>query len=250
MHEPTIIVGQEAALHYIIQQNAQILAELKQVRSKLTMLTQDEQTAFNNLNSGVGKLVTDFGTYQSANDTAMKAKDDLIAALQKQVADLGGQAAAKDKTIADLQAADQQASADVATAANAATATIGTLDQHIVALGGTPVATPPANPPAAPTGLTATPGDGRVNLSWTAGDNTTTGYDVQRGTTTGGPYTSLAPQAPVQGTTDSDTAVTNGTTYFYVVVAMGPGGKSAPSNEASATPQAATPPPAGGGATP
>ena len=48
-------------------------------------------------------------------------------------------------------------------------------------------ATPQATPPAAPTGVTATPGNGQVALSWTASAGATS-YNVKRATVSGGPY--------------------------------------------------------------
>ena len=88
------------------------------------------------------------------------------------------------------------------------------------------------NPPATPTGLTATAGNGVVNLTWTA-SATATSYGVSRGTASGGPYTSLgSPSA----TAYADSAVTNGTTYYYVVSATNANGTSANSAPASATP--------------
>jgi len=63
-----------------------------------------------------------------------------------------------------------------------------------------------------------------------------TGYNVKRSTTMGGPYTTIA--SSVAGTSYEDDNVVNGTTYYYVVTAIGAGGESANSNEASATPQA------------
>jgi fibronectin type 3 domain-containing protein len=59
---------------------------------------------------------------------------------------------------------------------------------------------------------------------------------VKRSTTSGGPYTNLA--TGIAGTTYTDTSAANGTTYFYVVTAVGAGGESGNSNEASATPTA------------
>ena len=90
-------------------------------------------------------------------------------------------------------------------------------------------------PPSAPTGLTATPGIQKVNLSWNSSP-TATSYNVKRSTTSGGPYTTIAPN--VTGTSYSDTAVSVGTTYFYVVSAVNPTGESPNSNQASAAPLA------------
>ncbi|NIO81063.1 MAG: hypothetical protein GTN53_10675, partial [Candidatus Aminicenantes bacterium] len=96
-------------------------------------------------------------------------------------------------------------------------------------------ATPFDNPPAAPTGLTATAGNGQVDLDWA--DNTESdlaSYNVKRATTTGGPYTQVA---NVTVSSWNDTTVTNGTTYYYVVTAVDTGSnESGNSNEASATP--------------
>lgn len=92
-------------------------------------------------------------------------------------------------------------------------------------------------PPPAPTGLTATAGDKQVSLSWTASARATS-YHVKRATVTGGPYTQVG--APT-GTSFTDTGLTNGTTYYYVVSALNNGGESANSGEKSATPQAAPP---------
>jgi hypothetical protein len=96
-------------------------------------------------------------------------------------------------------------------------------------------------PPGAPTGLTATGGNGRVDLSWTPPSNGSppTAYDVQRGTTTGGETTIASPT----GTSYADLGVSNGTTYWYRVVARNSAGAGPPSAEASATPAAPPPPP-------
>jgi fibronectin type 3 domain-containing protein len=89
-------------------------------------------------------------------------------------------------------------------------------------------------PPTAPSGLTAQPALSKVTLNWTAGSGTAS-YNVYRSTTAGGEGTT--PYATgVTSTTYIDTNVTNGTTYFYTVVADNAGGLSAPTNEASATP--------------
>ncbi|MEW6181641.1 MAG: LamG-like jellyroll fold domain-containing protein [Bacillota bacterium] len=89
--------------------------------------------------------------------------------------------------------------------------------------------------PSAPTGLTATAGDAQVDLSWDTVSGADT-YNVKRSTTSGGPYTTIAES--VTSTTYTDTGVTNGTTYYYVVSAVNAGGESGNSSEASATPQA------------
>ena len=99
-------------------------------------------------------------------------------------------------------------------------------------------ATGPCIPPAAPASLTATGGAGSVALSWAAVTGATE-YHVLRGTTTGGPYTQIALVTGTTGTTYSDTAVTGGTTYFYVVRAANNATcESGNSPEASATPTA------------
>jgi len=95
-------------------------------------------------------------------------------------------------------------------------------------------ATPAAPVPSTPTGLNATPGDGQVSLSWTASDGATS-YNVERSTVDGGPFTSIANQA---GTSYTDTSVTDGTTYYYVLAADNASGESPNSAEASATPAA------------
>ena len=88
-------------------------------------------------------------------------------------------------------------------------------------------------PPLAPTGLTAHGGDTKVTLSWSAALGATR-YNVKRSLTPGGPYSSI--NAAVQGPSYTDTNVTNGTTYYYVVSASNFEGESGDSNEASATP--------------
>lgn len=93
---------------------------------------------------------------------------------------------------------------------------------------------PISSPVLAPGNLTATAGETKITLSWTAVDGTT-GYHVKRSTTAGGPYTTIVSNE--SGTTYVDTAVQNGTTYYYVLTAITANGESNPSNEASATPQ-------------
>ncbi|MGC1910569.1 MAG: fibronectin type III domain-containing protein, partial [Candidatus Acidiferrales bacterium] len=87
--------------------------------------------------------------------------------------------------------------------------------------------TAPAAPPAAPAGLQATAGNSQVSLTWTASAGATS-YHVKRSTTSGGPYTQVAAPTTTSGT---DTGLTNGTTYFYVVSALNTAGESANSSQ-------------------
>jgi len=88
--------------------------------------------------------------------------------------------------------------------------------------------------PAAPTNLTATAGNAQVALSWSASSGATS-YNVKRSTTSGGPYTTIS--SPTT-TSYTDTGLTNGTTYYYVVSAVNTAGESSNSTQVSATPQA------------
>jgi len=90
--------------------------------------------------------------------------------------------------------------------------------------------------PAMPTGLTATAGNAQVTLSWNASSGATS-YHVKRGTTIGGPYTQVG--APTT-TSDTDTGLTDGTPYYYVVSALDSAGESANSGEVNATPVASS----------
>jgi hypothetical protein len=74
-----------------------------------------------------------------------------------------------------------------------------------------------------------------VTLNWTASTSTVSGYNVYRSTVSGGPYTKLTP-APVTTTTDVDTAVQAGQTYYFVVTSVDSSSvESADSSEVSAT---------------
>ena len=98
-----------------------------------------------------------------------------------------------------------------------------------------------AGAPGAPTGLTATPGNGEVGLSWTApataGGAAPASYHVYEGTSPG--FTLGTPVTSTSGTHATVTGLTNGTTYYFVVTAVDAGGTvSGASGEASAQPLA------------
>lgn len=72
-----------------------------------------------------------------------------------------------------------------------------------------------------------------VDLSWNSGSSVIAKYNVYRGTRSGGPYTKLNP-SPQPGQSYTDTTVTSGTTYYYVVAAVASGQESQYSGEVAA----------------
>ncbi len=86
--------------------------------------------------------------------------------------------------------------------------------------------------PLAPSGVTAKAGNQQVVLSWTASLGATS-YNVKRSTTNGGPYTNVG--VPTAATF-TNTGLTDGTTYFYVVSALNSAGESPNSAQVFATP--------------
>ena len=100
-------------------------------------------------------------------------------------------------------------------------------------------------PPAAPTGLVAVAGNGRVALSWSASATATNNY-VKRSLTSGSDYTTVATNASL---TFTNTGLSNGTTYYYVVSSVNASGSSVNSTEVSATPLAPPAAPTGLAAT-
>jgi hypothetical protein len=89
-------------------------------------------------------------------------------------------------------------------------------------------------PPLPPTGLSATAGDGMAALTWMASSGATS-YNVKRSTTNGGPYSTIQ---SVVTTNYSDTGLTNGTTYYYVVSGfnLNPGSESTNSTQVAVAP--------------
>jgi ABC-type transport system substrate-binding protein/fibronectin type 3 domain-containing protein len=93
--------------------------------------------------------------------------------------------------------------------------------------------------PSAPLNLQAAPGDGQLNLTWSApasdGGSTITGYKIYRGTSSGaGSYLAGVGTGTL---TYIDTSLTNGQTYYYGISAVNAVGEGAKSDEINATPR-------------
>ena len=74
-----------------------------------------------------------------------------------------------------------------------------------------------------------------VALTWTASTSTVSGYNVYRGTTSGGPYSTKLNSSLVTVVNYSDSTVTSGQTYYYVVTAVNSSDvESVDSNQATA----------------
>jgi hypothetical protein len=95
----------------------------------------------------------------------------------------------------------------------------------------------PITLPPAPTGVAATPGSA-ITITWTNISLNPTTYNVKRATNSGGPYKLLARNIAegIAATSFTDTAVTNGVTYYYIVTALNSVGESINSSEVSASP--------------
>lgn len=110
---------------------------------------------------------------------------------------------------------------------------------------------PDGTAPDSPTGVSATPGDGTVSVSWGASTEPDFDhYDVYRSLTPGGPYVQ-ANLLPLRQPHYDDLELLNGVTYHYVVRTTDAWNNvSADSAEAAATPVAPPPPPPDGYARP
>ena len=88
-------------------------------------------------------------------------------------------------------------------------------------------------PPSAPTNVIASASNEQATISWDSVSSADS-YTIKRSTTDGGPYTTI--EANHTTTSYTDTNLTNGTTYYYVVSAVNSQGESSNSTQASATP--------------
>jgi len=90
----------------------------------------------------------------------------------------------------------------------------------------------PATVPLTGTGVA--PVQHSVALTWNASTSTVAGYNVYRGTVSGGPYTKIN-SSLVTVLNYTDSIVQNGITYYYVTTAVdSSGNESAYSNQVSA----------------
>ncbi|HTL72004.1 MAG TPA: family 16 glycosylhydrolase [bacterium] len=85
-----------------------------------------------------------------------------------------------------------------------------------------------ASAPAAPTGLSVSPGNAKVYLSWDDSSSGASAYNIKRATTSGGPYVTVGTSLSNSFT---DSAAANCTTYYYVVSATNSIGESPNSTE-------------------
>ncbi len=90
--------------------------------------------------------------------------------------------------------------------------------------------------PSAPTGVSATAGNGEITLSWSAVSDATT-YYIYYGTAAG--VTTASTKLADVTSPKTISGLTNKVTYYFVVTAVNSGGESALSSEVSATPQLA-----------
>ncbi len=104
-------------------------------------------------------------------------------------------------------------------------------------------ATPPAaiSQPGSPNGLAASPGDGRITLSWQApgsdGGAAISGYEIYLGTRPGGESRVPVNGSLVRGTSVVLAGLANGTTYYFTVAAVNQANRQgAASGEDSAIP--------------
>jgi Chitobiase/beta-hexosaminidase C-terminal domain len=85
--------------------------------------------------------------------------------------------------------------------------------------------------------VTTTAGNGNVFLTWPASANATS-YTIYKSTVSGQQGTMISASQYMTGTSYTDSGLTNGTTYYYTVIAANYGGSSVPSAQKASTPTA------------
>lgn len=96
------------------------------------------------------------------------------------------------------------------------------------------VSTSPTAPSEALSGTGVTPVSHSVTLGWTDSSSAVSGYNVYRGSVSGGPYTRINP-ATDPSASYVDNSVSSGQTYYYVTTAVATDGvESAYSNQVQA----------------
>ena len=91
--------------------------------------------------------------------------------------------------------------------------------------------------PTAPTNLAAMAGNAQVSFTWTASAGATS-YNLYWSTTTGVTPANGTKISGISSSSYTQTDLTNGTAYYYVVTAVDSAGESSPSSQVAATPVA------------
>src|SRR5262249_44285734 len=111
---------------------------------------------------------------------------------------------------------------------------VSALNAHGESFDSSPAEATPVDAPASPLGVTAMPGNSKIDLSWTPVP-TALRYRVMRSGSAGGPYLLIA--SP-RDSHYADYPLTNGIPQYYVVSAVNAGGESPAGAEGSAAPLA------------
>ncbi|MCT4597260.1 MAG: hypothetical protein N4A50_05205 [Vallitalea sp.] len=95
------------------------------------------------------------------------------------------------------------------------------------------IALPDITKPNSPTGINVSTSDKRITITWNKADNADS-YIVKKSTTAGGPYSVVAND--LTKTMYTESGLTNGTSYYYIIIAKNKKGESKPSSEIEAIP--------------